>query len=132
MKSREFLSSVPIGRRMFTEDRTEEITEIRFPESSGRLIAISQYKTCKSDEVEFYRVDNRGGVDKVLLRNKDGSRNSRIASEPGSKPHNILGNQLTYCGYVGSQTVSSCGSYIYDGKDLVQTAKPRGPETGKK
>lgn len=70
VKNGDFLASFGLGRRTFTEHRTEEISEIHFPESSSRLIALSQYQSCLGDEVEFYRVDSRGGLHAVSVANK--------------------------------------------------------------
>jgi hypothetical protein len=122
LKNRAFHVALPVGKRVFTENRGEEIKEIRFPESSGRLITISQYQSCNGDEVEFFRVDSRGGLHRVGVRHKDGAEKSRLASGPGGQPDQLSGNQLTYCSSVNSKSTALCASYIFDGKNLIQTS----------
>ena len=122
LKNKAFHVSLPVGKRVFTENRGEEIKEIRFPESSGRLITISQYQNCNGDEVEFFRVDGRGGLHRVRVRHKDGAEKSRLASSPGGQPDQLSGNQLTYCSSVNSKSTALCASYIFDGNNLMQTS----------
>ena len=121
-RNRAFHSSLPVGKRVFTENRGEEIKEVRFPESSGRLITISQYQNCDGDEVEFFRVDSRGGLHQVRVRHKDGAEISRLASGSGGQPDQLSGNQLTYCSSVNSKSTALCASYILDGNNLIQTS----------
>jgi hypothetical protein len=120
LKKRAFHVALPIGKRVFTENRGEEIKEIRFPESSGRLITISQFQNCDGDEVEFFRVDSRGGLHRVRLRHKGGGEKSRLASAPGGQPDQLSGNQLTYCSSVNFKSTALCASYIFDGNNLIQ------------
>ncbi|HEX9663990.1 MAG TPA: hypothetical protein VGB27_17005 [Candidatus Binatia bacterium] len=122
LKKRAFHAALPVGKRVFTENRGEEIKEIRFPESSGRLITISQYQNCNGDEVEFFRVDSRGGLHQVRVRHKGGAEKSRLASAPGGQPDQLSGNQLTYCSSVNSKSTALCASYIFDGNNLIQTS----------
>jgi len=122
LKNRAFHVALPVGKRVFTENRGEEIKEIRFPESSGRLITISQYQNCNEDEVEFFRVDSRGGLHQVRVRHKDGAEKSRLASAPGGQPDQLSGNQLTYCSAVNTKSTTLCASYIFDGNTLIQTS----------
>jgi hypothetical protein len=120
LKNRAFHTALPVGKRVFTENRGEEIKEIRFPESSGRLITISQFQNCDGDEVEFFRVDSRGGLHRVRLRHKGGGEKSRLASAPGGQPDQLSGNQLTYCSSVNFKSTALCASYIFDGNNLIQ------------
>jgi len=106
LKNRAFNAALPVGKRVFTENRGE-IKEIRFPEITGRLITISQYQNCNGDELEFFRVDSRGGLHRVRLRHKDGTEKSRLASGPGGQADQLSGNQLTYCSSVNSNPSSS-------------------------
>ena len=122
LKNRAFHVALPVGKRVFTENRGEEIKEIRFPEGSGRLITISQYQNCNGDEVEFFRVDSRGGLHQVRVRHKDATEKSRLASGPGGQPDQLSGNQLTYCSSVNSKSTALCTSYIFDGNNLMQTS----------
>jgi hypothetical protein len=122
LKNRAFNAALPMGKRVFTENRGEEIKEIRFPESTGRLITISQYQNCNGDEVEFFRVDSRGGLHQVRVRHKGGAEKSRLASAPGGQPDQLSGNQLTYCSSVNSKSTALCTSYIFDGNTLIQTS----------
>jgi len=132
LKNRAFHTARPIRKRVFTENRGEEIREIRFPESSGRLISISQYRDCNGDAVEFFRVDNRGGLHKVPVRDKDGSEKPRLAGGAGGQPDYILGNQLTYCRSAGSQSAALCANYVFDGNRLIQAPNVTRKEAGEK
>ena len=120
LKNKAFHAALPVGKRAFTENRGEEIKEIRFPESSGRLITISQYQNCNGDEVEFFRVDSRGGLHQVRVRHKHGAEKSRVTSGPGGQPEQLPGNQLMYCSSVNSKSTALCASYIFDGNNLIQ------------
>ncbi|HEY7555596.1 MAG TPA: hypothetical protein VIH18_12375 [Candidatus Binatia bacterium] len=122
LKNKAFNAELPLGKRVFTQNRGEEIREIRFPEITGRLIAISQYQNCNGDEVEFFRVDSRGGLHQVRLHHKDGVERLRLVSRPGGTPDDLSGNQLTYCSSGKTKTAASCAVYIYDGKSLIQSA----------
>ena len=128
LKNKAFHAALPVGKRIFTENRGEEIKEIRFPESSGRLITISQFQNCNGDEVEFFRVDSRGGLHQVRVRHKDGAEKSRVTSGPGGQPEQLPGNQLMYCSSVNSKSTALCASYIFDGNNLIQTSSltPKG------
>jgi hypothetical protein len=131
-KNRAFHAARQVGKRVFTESRGEEIREIRFPESSGRLISISQYQNCAGDAVEFFRVDGRGGLHKVPVRDKEGSEKPRLAGGPGGQPDHILGNQLTYCRSAGSQGAALCIGYVFDGNRLIRASNVTHEEAGQK
>jgi hypothetical protein len=122
VKNKAIHAALPVGKRVFTENRGEEIKEIRFPESTGRLITISQYQNCNGDEVEFFRIDNRGGLHVVRVRHKGGAEKSRLAGPPGGQPDQLSGNELTYCGAVNAKGTALCASYIFDGNNLTQTS----------
>ena len=122
LKNRAFHAALPVGKRVFTENRGEEIKEIRFPESSGRLVTISQYQNCNGDEVEFFRVDSRGGLHRVRVRHKDGLEKLQLVCRPGGAPDDVSGNQLTYCSSRKTKTAATCAVYTYDGNNLIQTA----------
>jgi hypothetical protein len=121
LKNRAFHGALAIGDRSFTERRTEEIKVIRFAESNARLIAISQLPACNTETMEVFRVDGRGAMHKVRMRQRNGVEANRIAGPAGGKLAQLSGNELTYCRALNSESATLCTHYLFENGRLLET-----------
>lgn len=116
-----FVSSViNLGDYEFGEGRVYGgLQEFRAPGTNERLIAIYQYAGCNGDDVEFYRFDRNGRLNKVLFLNKNGTKET---NQYRSGPLLMSDNEVTFCGYNNAIGHVFCDSYAYNGTDFIQAA----------
>lgn len=113
-------SIISLGHYQFVVGRIYDgIREVAVPGTNERLIAIYQYRGCNGDEVEFYRVDKNGGLNKVVFLNKDGTKED---NQYTSDQILLSDNEATFCGYNNAVGYVFCDSYRYNGENFIQVA----------
>jgi hypothetical protein len=114
LKNRAFHAALAIGNRSFSERRSEDIKVIRFAESNARLIAISQLESCNTQTIELFRVDGRGAMHKVRVRQRNGVEANRLAGPAGGQLAQLSGNELTYCRALNPDSATLCTHYLVE------------------
>ena len=123
VKDNKIVSKIDLGKDYeFIEDTLHSGLQLFvMPQIYEQLIMIYQYESCNIERVEFYRVDVEGRIYKVNFIDKDGTVGTGQSTSPAGDIPQSDGSVI-FCSYDNSIGHMLCDSYIYNGKNFIQTS----------
>ncbi|HJQ82775.1 MAG TPA: hypothetical protein VKA21_01770 [Candidatus Binatia bacterium] len=117
----EIVGSFDLGRKRFVEGRQHDgIRAVTLPGSGDRLLAIYQYGSCNTEDLELFRVTAGGKVARALFEDRQGSVRPAIGTSNADIPFDRDGRAV-FCDHQPSYLPEYlfCDAWRWTGDRLV-------------
>ena len=120
VKGNKIVSKIDLGKDYeFIENTQHDGLHMFVPVFGEQLVAIYQYVSCNHENVEFFRINEYGLIHRVNFFEKDGIvvTGKLVIGDISVTTENIF-----FCSYDNVIAYYLCDTYVYNGKDFIQTS----------